>query len=239
LGIESATVPAADVVEPERTIPKATVIGTILCAAVYILSTIGVMGAMPPDQLAASPAPFADAARVMWGGWAYPLVVVGTVISCFGAINGFILLQGQVPRAMAKDNLFPPRFAALSIHGVPAFGCVVSSVLVTLLLAFNYAGEAAESAGFIEIYNRIILLATFVTLVPYAFCAMAQFILSRRAASPSRRGREVGAKATAIIAFLFSVLLIYGAGPETALFGFIMLLLGIPLYVWLDRRRPE
>jgi APA family basic amino acid/polyamine antiporter len=236
LGIESATVPARDVLNPEQTIPNATVLGTVVCAVVYVLSTIGVMGALSLKELAVSPAPFADAARVMWGDWAYPLVIIGAVVSCFGAINGFILLQGQVPMAAAQDGLFPSKFAVLSSCGVPAFGCVVSSILVTLLLVFNYAGQAAGNASLINIYNSIILLATFVTLVPYAFCAMAQLVLSVKR-GPACRDKRMRASVVSIAAFVFSVVLIYGAGAETALFGFIVLLLGIPLYVWLIREQ--
>jgi APA family basic amino acid/polyamine antiporter len=235
LGIESATVPAGDVDEPARTIPRATVVGTLIVAAVYIFSTIGVMGALPASELAASPAPFADAARAMWGDWAYPLVIIGAVISCFGAINGFILLQGQVPFAAASDDLFPKRFAVLSKAGVPAFGCVVSSALVTALLLINYAGQATGSSSLTEIYNSILLLATFVTLVPYAFCTMAElmvFILRRDQFKGERLRR---ASVIAVLAFIFTIITIIGSGAQTVLYGFVMLLLGIPIYVWLKR----
>ncbi|HET9221107.1 MAG TPA: amino acid permease, partial [Roseiflexaceae bacterium] len=235
LGIESATVPAGDVDEPARTIPRATIVGTLIVAAVYILSTIGVMGALPASELAASPAPFADAARAMWGDWAYPVVIIGAVISCFGAINGFILLQGQVPFAAASDNLFPKRFARVSTAGVPAFGCVVSSALVSALLLINYLGQATGSSSLTDIYNSILLLATFVTLVPYAFCTMAElmiFILRRDQFKGERLRR---ASVIAVLAFIFSIITIIGSGAQTVLYGFVMLLLGVPIYVWLKR----
>ena len=137
--------------------------------------------------------------------------------------------------AAAQDKLFPARFAALSSRGVPAFGCIVSSILISILLAINYAGQAAGNSDFIAIYNNIILLATFVTLVPYAFCAMAELVLFVKGA-PAFRPKRLGAAATiAVAAFIFSLILIYGAGAETALLGFIVLLLGIPLYVLLVR----
>lgn len=235
LGIESATVPAGDVDNPRRTIPRATIVGTIIISLVYIFSTIGVMGALPPEQLAASPAPFADAARAMWGDWAYPVVIIGAVISCFGAINGFILLQGQVPMAAARDDLFPRRFTSLNRAGIPAFGCIVSSALVTALLLINYAGQAAGSKSLTDIYNGIILLATFVTLVPYAFCAMAELMLfiTRREEFKGERLRR--ASVIAVMAFVFSIITIIGAGAQTVLYGFVLLLVGIPLYVWLRR----
>jgi APA family basic amino acid/polyamine antiporter len=220
---------------PKRTIPRATLIGTVIVSLVYIFSTIGVMGALPPAQLAASPAPFADAAQAMWGDWAYPLVIIGAVISCFGAINGFILLQGQVPLAAARDNLFPKRFSSVNRAGIPAYGCIVSSALVTVLLVINYAGQATGSKSLTDIYNSIILLATFVTLVPYAFCAMAELMLfiTRREEFKAERLRN--ASIIAVLAFGFTIITIIGAGAQTVLYGFVLLLVGIPLYVWLRR----
>ena len=242
LGIESATVPADNVDNPTRTIPRATVVGTVVVALVYIFSTIGVLGALPPATLAASPAPYADAASAMWGNWAYFAVTIGAIISGFGALNGFILLQGQVPMAVAQDKLFPERFGRLSSAGVPAFGCVVSTVLATLVLLSHFGGQAGEGA-LVDVYNGIILLATFTTLVPYAFCSMAELLLAFRhdaaTRTPEDRRRLWIAAAIGIFAFAFAVISIIGAGPETALRGFIGLLVGLPVYVWLQRKHPD
>ena len=122
-------------------------------------------------------------------------------------------------------SAFPGALRQVSKNGVPAFGCIVSSVLVTILLAINYAGQAAGSSDVIGIYNSIILLATFVTLVPYALCAMADlmlFVTDRPRFNGQRMGLSI---VVAILAFIFSLILIYGAGAETALLGFLMLLL--------------
>ena len=67
LGLESATVPAGDVRDPERTIPRSTMLGILMAGLLYVLGTTVVMGVVPREQLVASRAPFADAARLMWG----------------------------------------------------------------------------------------------------------------------------------------------------------------------------
>jgi APA family basic amino acid/polyamine antiporter len=235
LGIESATVPADDVDDPTRTIPRATVVGTVVVAAVYVLSTIGVLGALPPSVLAVSPAPYADAAAAMWGEWAWLLVTIGAIISGFGALNGFILLQGQVPLAAAQDGLFPARFARLSQAGVPAFGCIVSTALAATVLGAHFFGREA-TGGLMDAYNGIILVATFTTVVPYAFCAMAELLLAiprRGEVNPGRLGLTtlIGS-----LAFAFAFIAIAGAGADTALKGFLALLAGVPVYVWLKRQ---
>ena len=94
LGLESATVPSGSIDNPDRTIPRATIVGTLLAALIYIVSTVGVMSVIEPSQLANSTAPFADAARVLLGDRAAALVAIGAAISCFGALNGWILIVG-------------------------------------------------------------------------------------------------------------------------------------------------
>ena len=134
LGLESATIPADSVKDPGRTIPRATVIGAVSVAVIYILATVGVMGIVPASDLAVSTAPFAEAGRLIWGTWAGRLIALGAAISAFGALNGWILLQGQWARAAAQDGLFPRVFEKMSKRGVPMVGLVVSSIMATGLI---------------------------------------------------------------------------------------------------------
>ncbi len=224
LGLESATVPADDVREPEKTIPRATVLGTLGAAAVYILGTVAVLGVIAPSALAESTAPFADAASRLWGGWAAYAVAAGAAISCFGALNGWILLQGQIPYAAALDDLFPKGFGRLSARGTPVMGIVVSSVLATALIMMNY------TRGLVASFTFIILLATLTSLVPYVMCAAADLMIGERSG-----GRPVMSLAVPALAFLFSVWAIAGSGRDTVYWGFLLLVAGVPVYVWMKK----
>jgi APA family basic amino acid/polyamine antiporter len=235
LGVESATIPADDVENPSTTIPRATVLGTLVTALVYILSFVAVMGIVPLAQLAKSSAPYADAADLIWGHWAFDAVAIGAVISCLGNLNGFTLIQGQVPMAAAQDRLFPKLFGSMSKRGVPWFGVAISSVLVTLLLVFNYSG----SSSLVQIFTFIILLATLTTLVPYAFCAMAELLLLIQHRAEFSPKRLIGSSVIGIVAFIYSVWTVYGAGAQTVLLGFLLLLLGLPAYVWLRKQQAD
>ncbi len=229
LGLESATIPADDVRDPSRTIPRATIIGTLLTAVVYILSSVAVMGIIPPSSLAASTAPFADAAGTLWGSWARYVVGAGAAIACFGALNGWILIQGQLPFAVARDRLFPAIFGRASKHGTPVSGLVLSSVLVTVLVLTNY------TKALVEQFTFIILLATLTTLVPYVFSSMAALIiLIRDRALPS--GRMFAPFVLAVLAFVYSLWAVAGVGQEAVYWGFLLLLAGIPVYVWVTWR---
>jgi APA family basic amino acid/polyamine antiporter len=229
LGIESATIPAQAVDKPERTIPRATVLGVLVCVIVYVASTVVLFGALPRETLASSQAPYADAARLMWGNWAYYAVGMGAIVSCFGALNGWILVSGQFPNAVARDGLFPARFGVMSARGVPVFAMMVAVVLVTILLALNYSG----SNSLVSIFNFAILLSTLSTLIPYVFCSLAPILLKRTIVGmPPTRARD---RVVMTIAFAYSMWAIYGAGAQTVLLGLLLLLTGIPVYVWQRR----
>ena len=233
LGLEAGTVPADDVRNPSRTIPRATVLGVLIAAVLYVASTVAVMGMVPREVLAASSAPFAEAARTLWGSGAGRLVAVGAFISCFGALNGWILVASQVPMAIARRRLFPPFFARMSSRGTPALGLVVSGTLATVLVAANF------TKGLVSMFTTMILLSTLASLIPYAFCTMAEALLSireRRAMSAGALGRALALTA---VAFVYAMIATAGAGQETVYWGFLTLLAGIPVYVLMKWRQPS
>jgi basic amino acid/polyamine antiporter, APA family len=226
LGLESATIPAGSIERPDISIPRATVVGTAIVAIVYVASTVGVMSLVPREALGVSTAPFVDAARTQVGGWAAGAVAAGAALSCFGALNGWTLLVGQLPLAVARDGLFPRIFARISQRGTPAAGLIIAGVLTTALVLLNY------TRGLVELFTFFILLSTLNTLIPYVFSSLALFLLPER-------GREAlprGIAAAAILAFAYSLWAMAGAGAETIYWGFLLLIAGLPVYVFLVRR---
>ena len=230
LGLESATVPAGDVINPERTIPRSTILGVSIAAALYVFGTTVVLGVVPREDLVHSAAPFADAARLMWGPLAAACVSVAVMISSIGALNGWTLLMGQVPMAAAADDLFPAFFGAKSKQGVPAAGIVFSAALATGLILI----QASSASGFAAFYSLVVNLATMAAVVPYAFCALAAGLVAAhvRGTRPVPRLSIVD-----VIGFAFSLFTIYGCGAEAVLYGLLLLLVGIPVFVWQQRVR--
>jgi APA family basic amino acid/polyamine antiporter len=226
LGLESATVPAESIERPDISIPRATVVGTALVAVVYVASTIGVMSLLPRETLSISTAPFVDAVRAQIGPWAAGVVAAGAALSCFGALNGWTLLVGQLPFAVARDGLFPPIFARLSSRGTPAAGLLIAGVLTTVLVCLNY------TRGLVELFTFFILLSTLNTLIPYVFSSLALFLLPERGGDTLPRGIA----AAAVMAFAYSIWAMAGAGAETIYWGFLLLIAGLPVYVFLVRR---
>jgi len=225
LGLESATVPAGDVRNPERTIPLATIFGITVAALLYVLGTVVVLGVVPRAQLVNSVAPFSDAAQLMWGRWAADVVAVAVIVSSIGALNGWTLLMGQVPMAAAKDRLFPDVFGRLSSRHVPAIGIALSSALATGLVLV----QASGSPGFAAAYTMLVSLATMTGVIAYVFCALADGLI---AVGGAARGVLPRIGIIEMIAFAFAIFTVYGCGPTPVLYGLLLLLFGIPVYVW-------
>lgn len=226
LGLECATIPSGNVKNPEKTISRATIIGTLLTTFIYIASTVAVMGLIPPSLLHESQAPFADAAASIWGENARYLVAGGAVVATFGALNGWILVQGQMPMAAARNHLFPHVFAKENKNGTPALGIMISSVLVSVLTMMNFSNSLADT------YKFAILMGTLTCLVAYLFSIVAFFIIDSR-----QPGIRWGKMVVASLAFIYSMWAVIGSGEEIVYWGFILLMAGLPFYAWIQIQR--
>ncbi len=231
MGLECATIPSADVENPSRTIPRATYFGLGITALVYILGTTSLLGIIPAEQLQYSTAPFSDAAAIMWGPWAENLVAIGAIISTLGALNGWILIQGQIPAAISRDKLFPPLFGKMNKNGVPAISIILSSVLISVLMAMNY------TKGLVKAFQFMLLLASMTALIAYLFTSASYVVVSIREQGYSKK--TMASLAIAVVAFVFSIWAIAGSGTEIVYWGFILLMAGLPVYVWMLVKRTK
>ncbi|WP_321391862.1 APC family permease [Emcibacter sp.] len=223
VGIECATIPADDVIEPEKTVPRVMFWGTITVTLVYLVSTFGVMLVVPPEVLTTSTSPFSDAATAMMGPFGAKFVAVGAMISMIGALNALILVGAQTPMAAARDKLFLLSFAKLSKNGTPAFSLLVLGVIASVLLMMNY------TKGLRGAFEFLLLLSTLSVLIPYAFSAVAELVLLRKV------GKAAPLQTTflSLAAFVYTTWVIIGSGDQTVFWGFILLLVGMPIYAWL------
>lgn len=216
LGLESATVPAGKVVDPVRTIPRATFGGTALTGLIYLFACTAVILLLAPDVAAHSAAPFAEVMGRYWGSNAAHIVAAFAMISALGALNGWILLQGEMPAAMAAGGVFPRFFAKVAKNGVPVRAHIFSSSLVTIVLALN------ASKTTVNLFTFVALLATTASLVMYLFVAAAALKLG-------------GVKRwIAVAGAVYSLWALYGAGIEANLWGAVLIFAGVPIW-WLMR----
>lgn len=235
LGVETASVAAAKVRDPDRNIPRATIFGTLATAVVYMLSLTAVFGILPNAALQSATAPFSDAANAIFGGtWAGNVMAVAVIISGFGALNGWTMICAEMPLAAANDGLFPEQFKRISKTGVPAFGIIAATVLASIAMILNYLGSSGATA-----FTTLVLMSGITAAVPYGFSALAQLkwrFADRRALESSRFVRDV---IVALLSLVFSILFIWYSRNTGNSFWvywapFILaggaLLLGIPVY---------
>ncbi|NUO72494.1 MAG: amino acid permease [Frateuria sp.] len=225
LGFEAATVPTGVVRDPERTVPRATVIGMLVAGLATMLACTVVIGLLPPQELHGSAAPMVAAAAHVWGPVAGLGLAVVATISCFGALNGWVLLQAQTPLAAAQDGLFPARFARLDARGTPAFGLLLSSGLASALIVANY------SRTLVALFTFSILLSTATTLLPYVVSVLAWW----RTEPHARAWRRL--LAAGALAYAFWALV--GTGGESLLWAGVLVLLGLPILAWQRLRTPS
>ncbi len=223
LGLESATVPADKVEDPARNVPRATLWGVLLTGLVYLGISLAFALFMPMADAAASPAPVADFLGGHFGGGVASVVALFAAISAFGALNGWILLQGEMPWAMARGGVFPRWFAAESARGTPTRAHLVSSALLSVVTLLNYQ---KGMAGLFEFVASVSLAAG---LLAYLASALAALRLVR--------GERL-LPVAALVAALFAVWAEWGLGLEAIGYGAVLIALGLPVY-WLRPKAPS
>ena len=232
LGLESATIPAEKVRDPGRTIPLATLVGTVLTALICVIACTTVLLLVPPATLARSNAPFVDLATSFWGAPAGKLLALFAAISGFGCLNGWVLLQGELPNVMAKNGVFPRMFARDSPRNTPTFALLFSSGLVTGLILMNY------QKSMVSVFTFMILLSTTACLVLYLLCSLALLRLQWTGHLKTPRARTLPLAIVGVIATSYSLWALVGAGAEAVLWGGVLLAFGAPLF-FIVRERPK
>ncbi|MGB0496234.1 MAG: amino acid permease, partial [Kangiellaceae bacterium] len=230
LGLESTTIPADSVKSPEKTIPRATMIGVIIVALVYISSQMTIISVVPNDALQASGAPFADAAKIIWGEAAGYIVAAGAVISCLGALNGWILLQGQVPMTAARDKLLPQFLSDKNNDGVSIGALVFSSVIISFLVMANY------SEGLVSLYTFAILMSTLGIFIPYLLSIAVDIKLIVR---HWKQQKDFISIVSALLALIYCCWAISGIGSKATIWGLVLIVAGAPIYWFMMRKRQR
>lgn len=220
-GLEAGAVAASDVKDPERTIPKAILFGTLVVAFIYIASTFAVMLLVPAEILVGSSSPFSEAAKGL-GVWGPYLIAIGAMIATAGSLNGIIFVTGQMPMALAIEGAAPKIFARKSQKNAPYVSLILGSSLASVLLLLNY------SKGLIGMFTYLAMMATFAVLVPLLVCAAAELKYSFKSAK--------GWTAIAILAAVYSLFAIIGSGWNVLMWGGILMLGGLPVYGVISRK---
>ena len=216
VGFESAGIAAERVRDPARTIMLATMVGTFVTGLLYVVVCSAIVLILPSAELAASQAPFQLFVERFWGYGAAIAVAAFAAIAAIGALNGWVLIQGEVPLGMARAGLLPAWFGRTSARDVPVRVLVIASALASLLVWFN------SSKSLSGVFAFAALLTTCASLWLYlAICVAA---LIRRVAIPA-----------AAVGTGFALFAFWGAGAQASGLSLVLMLTALPVY-WLRPR---
>ena len=216
VGFEAAGVAADRVRDPARTVMRASMAGTAVTGVLYVLVCSAIVLLLPERLVAASPAPFELFVETFWGRGLGLAVAAFAAIAAIGALNGWVLIQGEIPLGLARAGLLPAWFARVSARDVPVRVLVVSSALASVLVLSHASGPLRG------IFTFTMLLSTCATLWLYlAVCAAA--LLRGIAVVPAAAG------------LAFTLVAFWGAGAEAAALSLVLMLTALPAY-WLRPR---
>lgn len=225
LGFESAMVADGRVEGAEHTVPRATLVGTALTGLIYLFACSAVTLLLPAAAVAASNAPFATFFTALVGPGTGALVALFAAIAALGALNGFVLLQGEPPLALARERLLPGWFCAENRFEAPWRIHLISSGLASALVLVN------ASRGLAGLFQFMVLVTTSATIVFYLAGAAAALKLARE----GRVAWSAGYATIAVAGLLYSLWALYGAGVEASAWSLAMTAAGLPVYLVMRR----
>jgi basic amino acid/polyamine antiporter, APA family len=221
LSFESAVVAGDRAENPERNVPRATMVGTLIAGVLYLFSCSAVTLLLPQTEVAASNAPFATFFATFVDPSVGAIVAGFAAIAALGALNGIILLQAEMPLALARERLLPAWTTRFNRFEVPYRVHIFSSGLATLLVLANYARSLAG------LFQFMVLVTTSVTIIFYGVSALAAL----KQMATGRLQASAGFAVIAVLAVAYSVWAFYGAGIEASLWSLAMTAAAIPVYL--------
>jgi APA family basic amino acid/polyamine antiporter len=224
---------AEEMVNPERDLPRALLLGVAIVVATYLLANLAYLQVLGPGGLAASTAPAADAMRAMLGPPGSALISAGIAVSTFGFLNLVVLVTPRVFQAMAADGVFFPRLARLHpVHRTPAAAIVLQAA---------WASTLALTGSFSQLVDYV----AFADWVFFGLTVAGLFVYRARDRAEGRHGppgafRVPGypwTPAAFVAAAIFVVMSSVAAAPRNALVGTGLLALGVPVFWYWNRER--
>jgi len=218
---------AEELIEPERNLPRALVLGVVAVVLVYVLANVAYLGALGVEGLAASAAPAADTMSVLLGPVGRVVITAGIACSTFGFLNLVILVTPRVFQAMAADGLFFERFARLHPKSRTPVAAIIFLGLWSAVLV--YSGKYGALLDYVVFADWIFFGTTALTLV----------VFRRRDQGATTAFRLPGYPISLCLFVAAAVYVVVGSvrsNPGNAARGLGLLALGVPVFLYWRRR---
>ncbi|MBI4501330.1 MAG: amino acid permease [Gemmatimonadetes bacterium] len=227
-GWQYATFSAGETTNPQRTFPRAIVLGTAILIGIYLFANIGYLAALGAGGVAQSDRVAAEAVGAVIGPGAARLIAAAILVSIFSATNGLTITSPRVYYAMAQDGLFFKKLA--EVH--PRFGTPALAVIATTVWAMVLAASGT--------FEQLLTYVVFVGWIFYGLGAACVFVLRRKQPAAERPFRVPGYPLTPLAFIVAAGALVantIATQPVRAAVGIGIVLLGVPVFFfWRSRR---
>jgi arginine:agmatine antiporter len=220
LGVECAAAVAGVVRDPQRNVPRATLLGVAGAAALYIGACTVLMGLVPAARLANSTAPFADAAQVTIGVGGAALIAFCGLLRTAGCFAGWTLVTAETARTAADEGVFPRVLRTRPGERASGRNLLLLGVLTSIVAVATASPTLAAQ------FKLIVDVAVILSLFAYIFAALALLRLLRRLPRAAHRWSAAGAAGLAIVC---SVALVASGDRTELLWSFGVLALSAAL----------
>lgn len=215
-GFEMATIPAGEVRDPQRNVPRALIIAILVVAVLYILIQIVCVGTLP--GLADSQKPLADAGTQFLGTAGGAIISAGAIISITGNLNILMLSGSRLPFAMAEQKQLPAFIGSVHRSFFTPYVAILITAGLMLFLTLKSSFVAA------------LTISTIARLVTYGATCLALPIFRRRQNAPPAAFRLPGGTIIAILALLLIVWLLLHSKLEEAKDAALAAAVGLAIY---------
>ncbi|HEV7797852.1 MAG TPA: APC family permease [Pyrinomonadaceae bacterium] len=215
-GFEMAAIPAGEVREPKKYLPRALLIAIGVVAVLYILIQIVCVGTLP--ELAQSQKPLADAGTRFMGTAGGSIISAGAIVSIMGNLNILILSGSRIPFAIAEQRQLPAFIATVHRRFATPYVAILITALVMLLLTLNSSFVAA------------LTISAIARLVTYGATCLSLPVFRRRSNAPPAVFRVPGGTIIAICALLLAAWLLVNSTWQEARAAAIAAAVGLLVY---------
>jgi APA family basic amino acid/polyamine antiporter len=146
IGVECATTPAANVYNPQKTLPRAIIIGTLFAAFIYILNIASIVGVIGFDKLATSPASYAVTMDAVFGGHSDILISIFIITICLGTLNTWTFSSCRMAHGAYTDGLFPKIFGKVNKFQAPVAALILAAIGTLPLLIYEQCSKGGLAA---------------------------------------------------------------------------------------------
>ena len=227
-GWNNITYLGAEVKQPQRNIPKAMIIGMFFVIGVYLLVNLAYFYVLPVDVISNSTLIASDVMRKAVGNWGGAFVAVAVMVSTFGTTNGTILVSARVYYAMAKDRLFFRKLEDVHHkYRTPGTSIIIQGLWASLI---------TMTGSFDQLTDMLI----FVSWIFYGLGAYGVFVLRKKMPDAERPYKAFGYPVLPAFFVLFSMFFVGFSiwyNVRNAVFGLLLVIIGIPLYFYFNKRQ--